>query len=274
METDKPIDVASPHEADLTDNNIQQLLLEAENRLRTIATHSEHPSPRVPQLSHDCVQQSYIRQDDIVTTDPARVNDNLKKSTSTLPHPAQDSPAEKTKPKQRLMQLHQSVLDCAVPMRVLFFIVTLSIINKASMVHRNMVWIGLTSVSIIKEKQTAGADWFNLPKTELTPELKRDLQILRMRSVLDPKRHYKKENGKVQPPQYSQIGTIIEGPGEFFSGRITKKDRKKTFVEEVLASERESRRFESKYQGIQATKKSGKGEYYKNLRAKRHMKGK
>ncbi|KAH8431213.1 Fcf2 domain-containing protein [Aspergillus melleus] len=229
MEPANPIDITSPREADLTDNNIQRLLLEAENRLRTqnpvsIATNSEVPSPRVPQLSHGCVQQSYIRQDDIVTTDSARVNNNLKKNTSTLPFSVTDSLAEKTKPKQ--------------------------------------------------EKQTAGADWFNLPKTELTPELKRDLQILRMRSVLDPKRHYKKENGKVRPPQYSQVGTIIEGPGEFFSGRITKKDRKKTFVEEVLASERESRRFESKYQGIQATKQSGKGLYYKNLRAKRHTKGK
>lgn len=95
-----------------------------------------------------------------------------------------------------------------------------------------------------------------------------------MRSVLDPKRHYKKENGKIRPPEYSQVGTVIEGPGEFFSGRITKKDRKKTFVEEVLASERETHRFESKYQDIQATKRSGKGLYYKNLRAKRATRGK
>ncbi|KAF4272181.1 hypothetical protein KXV22_006185 [Aspergillus fumigatus] len=109
-----------------------------------------------------------------------------------------------------------------------------------------------------KKKPTAGADWFHLPKTELTTELKRDLQLIRMRSVLDPKRHYKKESGKAQPPKYSQLGTIIEGPTEFFSGRIAKKDRKKTFVEDVLALERETKRFASKYREIQISKQSGK----------------
>lgn len=174
------------------------------------------------------------------------------------------------------MQPQQSVLDCAVPMRAIYFIVTLSIIDKVDTTRINAIRSGngLTCAFPPQEKQTAGADWFNMPKTELTPELKRDLQILRMRSVLDPKRHYKKENGKVRPPQYSHMGTIIEGPGEFFSGRVTKKDRKKTFVEEVLASERETHRFKLKYQGIQATKQNGKGLYYKNLRAKRNTKGK
>jgi len=61
------------------------------------------------------------------------------------------------------------------------------------------------------KKATAGSDWYNLPKTNLTPELKRDLQLLRMRSVLDPKRHYKKEGSKPQIPEFSQVGTIIEG---------------------------------------------------------------
>ncbi|GKZ37847.1 hypothetical protein AbraIFM66950_009637 [Aspergillus brasiliensis] len=125
-----------------------------------------------------------------------------------------------------------------------------------------------------KDKPTAGSAWFDLPKTELTTELKRDLQLLRMRSVLDPKRHYKKEGGKVRPPQYSQVGTIIEGPTEFFSGRIAKKDRKKTFVEEALVMERENKRFEAKYKDIQSLKQSGKRSYYKNLRAKRNTRSK
>ncbi|KAL3483580.1 Fcf2 pre-rRNA processing-domain-containing protein [Aspergillus germanicus] len=120
-----------------------------------------------------------------------------------------------------------------------------------------------------KEKPTAGSDWFDLPKTELTPELKRDLQLLRMRSILDPKRHYKKESGKAQLPKYSQVGTIIEGPTEFFSGRIVKRDRKKTFVEEALALEQSTKRFESRYNDVQDKKKSGKKAFYKSLRAKR-----
>ncbi|KAL2809028.1 Fcf2 pre-rRNA processing-domain-containing protein [Aspergillus granulosus] len=120
-----------------------------------------------------------------------------------------------------------------------------------------------------KDKPTAGSDWFDLPKTELAPELKRDLQLLRMRSILDPKRHYKKESGKAQPPKYSQVGTIIEGPTEFFSSRIVKRDRKKTFVEEALALEQATKRFESRYNDVQDKKKSGKKAFYTNLRAKR-----
>lgn len=108
----------------------------------------------------------------------------------------------------------------------------------------------------------------------MTPEFKRDLQLLRMRSVLDPKRHYKKESGKAKPPEFSQVGTIIEGPTEFFSARIAKKDRKKTFVEEAMALERETKRFESKYNDIQSTKRSGKKAYYKDLRSKRGHKSK
>ena len=38
------------------------------------------------------------------------------------------------------------------------------------------------------KKATSGSEWYNLPRTSLTPELKRDLQLLKMRSVLDPKR--------------------------------------------------------------------------------------
>lgn len=103
----------------------------------------------------------------------------------------------------------------------------------------------------------------------MTPELKRDLQLLRMRSVLDPKRHYKKDNSKGNAPEFSQIGTIIEGPTEFFSSRVAKKERKRTFLDEAISVERQSSRFESKYNLIQLSKTSGKKSYYNNLRDRR-----
>lgn len=107
----------------------------------------------------------------------------------------------------------------------------------------------------------------------MTPELKRDLQLLRMRSILDPKRHYKKETSKAHPPEFSQIGTIIESPTEFFSGRIAKRDRKKNFVDETLAIERQTKRFEARYKDVQSTKQSGKKAFYRSLRQKRQSKG-
>jgi len=31
------------------------------------------------------------------------------------------------------------------------------------------------------------------------------------------------------------VGTVIEGPGEYFSSRLTRKERKQTIVDEILA---------------------------------------
>jgi len=120
-----------------------------------------------------------------------------------------------------------------------------------------------------KKKATSGPSWFDMPRTELTPQLKRDLQLIQMRNVLDPHRHYKKEGGKMKAPEYSQVGTIVEGPTEFFTGRIENKKRKRTFVEEVLAGEQETQRFKRKYGELQTKKTSGKKAYYKALKAKR-----
>jgi len=73
----------------------------------------------------------------------------------------------------------------------------------------------------------------------------------------------------MKPPEYSQVGTIVEGPTEFFTGRIENKQRKKTFVEEVLAGEQETGRFKRKYGDLQNKKTSGKKAFYNALKAQR-----
>lgn len=90
-----------------------------------------------------------------------------------------------------------------------------------------------------------------------------------MRNVLDPHRHYKKDSRKGKIPQFSQVGTVIEGPTEFFSGRLNKKDRSKNFVDEAMRGERENGKFKRKYGEIQDAKTSGKKAHYKKLMAKR-----
>ncbi|KAI0395338.1 Fcf2-domain-containing protein [Xylariaceae sp. FL0594] len=120
-------------------------------------------------------------------------------------------------------------------------------------------------------KPDAGPQWFNLPATDLTPELRRDLQLLKMRDVLDPKRHYKKDNSR-GIPQFSQVGTVIPGPTDFFSARVTKKDRKRTLLQDVLETEKETKRFKNKYGEIQAVKTSGKKAHYKKMMQKRYGK--
>ncbi|KAK3003277.1 hypothetical protein RJ639_019252 [Escallonia herrerae] len=98
-------------------------------------------------------------------------------------------------------------------------------------------------------KDTAGKSWFDMPAPTMTPELKKDLQLLKvscqLRGVMDPKRHYKKGDSKSKTlPKYFQasillccpsVGTVIEGASEFFTGRLTKKERKATLAEELLS---------------------------------------
>ncbi|ODQ55676.1 Fcf2-domain-containing protein [Saitoella complicata NRRL Y-17804] len=104
-----------------------------------------------------------------------------------------------------------------------------------------------------KQKQkdaTVGKDWFDMPATELTPGIKRDLQLIKMRNVLDAKRHYRKDNSKTFP-KYFQVGTIVEGPTEYYSARIPKSGRKETILGELLAETDRKEYFKRKYGDIQ-----------------------
>uniref|UniRef100_A0A1E1XC18 Putative acidic 82 kd protein mrna n=1 Tax=Amblyomma aureolatum TaxID=187763 RepID=A0A1E1XC18_9ACAR len=85
-----------------------------------------------------------------------------------------------------------------------------------------------------ERSKTKGPGWFGLPAPEMTDELKRDLEVLRMRHVLDPKRFYKKNDLK-DLPKYFQMGTVMDSAADFYHARVPKKDRKQTMVEELLA---------------------------------------
>lgn len=99
----------------------------------------------------------------------------------------------------------------------------------------------------------------------MTPELKRDLQLLKMRNVFDPKRHYRKENIK-DIPKYFQTGTVIEGPSDFFSGRLSKSDRKNTIIDELVSDRERRAYFKKKFGEIQAVKTSGRKGFYNKLK--------
>nr|CAD7442810.1 unnamed protein product [Timema bartmani]CAD7455686.1 unnamed protein product [Timema tahoe] len=83
-------------------------------------------------------------------------------------------------------------------------------------------------------EKTKGEGWFNMPATEMTDELKHDLEVLQMRSVLDPKHFYKKNDLKVLP-KFFQVGRVVEAPADYYHSRVPKKQRKKTIVEELMA---------------------------------------
>lgn len=108
-----------------------------------------------------------------------------------------------------------------------------------------------------------------MPQTSLSSELKTDLSLVKLRNVLDPHRHYRSDNTRALAPEFTQVGQIIEGPTEYFSSRLPNKERKRTFVEEVLTNEKFTTRFKRKYSEIQASKSSGKKAHYRNLKERR-----
>lgn len=85
-----------------------------------------------------------------------------------------------------------------------------------------------------EREKDAGQNWFSMAKPELTDERRRDLEILKMRKVLDTKTFYKK-NDIQQLPKYFAVGTVVDNATDFYSGRISKKQRKQTLVDELLA---------------------------------------
>jgi Fcf2 pre-rRNA processing. len=85
------------------------------------------------------------------------------------------------------------------------------------------------------------------------------------------KQFFKKDNRKDFVPEYCQVGTIIAGATDGVSGRLTRKERKRTIVEEVLSSDSVSK-YKRKYHEIQEHKKSGRKGYYKKLMAARKRK--
>nr|XP_039269047.1 deoxynucleotidyltransferase terminal-interacting protein 2-like [Styela clava] len=106
-----------------------------------------------------------------------------------------------------------------------------------------------------QQESSAGKDWFNMKPPEMTRDVKRDLEILRMRGVLDPKRFYK-HNDRQTIPRYFQIGKVMDSPADFYSSRVPKKQRKPNLTEELLADAEFQQYQKRKYNEIQMKKKA------------------
>ncbi|KAI5737350.1 hypothetical protein M8J76_012633 [Diaphorina citri] len=115
------------------------------------------------------------------------------------------------------------------------------------------------------ERSKTLKDWYDLPAPELTQQRKNDLEVLKMRSALDTKHFYKKNDLKVLP-KYFQIGQVIESPADFYHSRIPKKHRKKTLVDELLADAEFKNKCKKKYKTIVQE------QTFKTKRVQKHMK--
>lgn len=108
-----------------------------------------------------------------------------------------------------------------------------------------------------KADGTAGSGWFNMVPSELTDELKTDLSVIRNRTYLDPKRFYKSADsttGKVL-----QLGTVIEGSTEYYSSRLSKKERRVNLTEEIMADPATASYAKDKFRTMQRENRGKRG---------------
>ena len=105
----------------------------------------------------------------------------------------------------------------------------------------------------MEREKTKGDDWYGMPATEVTEEIKNDLEVLQMRGALDPKRFYKKNaTGKVLP-KYFQMGQYVDSPLDFYKDRGVSK-KKKSLVDDLMADAEFQRFNKRKYTEIIADK--------------------
>lgn len=74
--------------------------------------------------------------------------------------------------------------------------------------------------------------------------------IIKNRSALDAKRHYKREGKNTALPKYFQVGTIVGGNTDYYN-RVERRQKKDTIVEELLGDAGKTKYFKNKYDKIQ-----------------------
>ncbi|MFH4975003.1 hypothetical protein AB6A40_001712 [Gnathostoma spinigerum] len=117
--------------------------------------------------------------------------------------------------------------------------------------HKPLSLRGAKKLRKAEREKTKGDEWFNMPATSVNEDIARDLEIIQMRSSIDPKAHYRKPDRSVLP-KYFQVGTVIASKADYYSSRLTKKERKRTIVEELIADNEFLAEQKRKYQEIKA----------------------
>ncbi|KAF8635982.1 hypothetical protein AX15_000146 [Amanita polypyramis BW_CC] len=126
-------------------------------------------------------------------------------------------------------------------------------------------------------KKTAGPDWFDLPRpseAEL-PRLYREVEAMRLRNQLDPKRFYRRDEGEGKGikglPNYFSIGTILPTSTPFGTAsadNLPKSNRKRTIVDELVDDAEAKRYAKKKFNELQSVREA-KGK--KTLAAKKAL---
>ncbi|KAJ7600991.1 Fcf2 pre-rRNA processing-domain-containing protein [Mycena floridula] len=113
------------------------------------------------------------------------------------------------------------------------------------------------------KNKTTGPDWFDLPAPSEAdlPRLYREVEALRLRNQLDPKRFYRKDEGEGKGiaglPKHFAIGTIVTTDTPFggaSSDNLTRASRKRTLVDELVDDAEAKRYAKKKFEELQAVR--------------------
>lgn len=113
-----------------------------------------------------------------------------------------------------------------------------------------------------EREKTLGKKWFDMKAPDKDDPARVDMELIQMRGVLDPKRFYKHQDRKAVP-KYFQMGTVVDEGTDFYASRLTKKQRKQTLVEELMADANIRQYNKKKYAELQ-----------QKMRGKKKFKGK
>ncbi|EIW80939.1 Fcf2-domain-containing protein [Coniophora puteana RWD-64-598 SS2] len=131
------------------------------------------------------------------------------------------------------------------------------------------------------KNKTAGAGWFDLPapaEADL-PRLYREVEALRLRNQLDPKRFYRRDEGEGKGikglPKHFAIGTIMPTDSPFggaSADNLARAQRKRTFVDELLDDAESKHYAKKKFQELQTVRGARGRNTLHNKNAKRKPK--
>lgn len=128
-----------------------------------------------------------------------------------------------------------------------------------------------------QKNRTAGRDWFDLPAPEADlPRLYREVDALRLRNHLDPKRFYRKDDGEGKGikglPKHFAIGTIVTSHTPFggaSNDNLPRASRKRTLVEELVEDSEARAYAKRKFEELQQIREAKGGHQQKSKRKKR-----
>lgn len=105
-----------------------------------------------------------------------------------------------------------------------------------------------------------------MPATEITDELRQDMEIIQMRSVLNPTHFYKKNDMKTLP-KYFQVGTVLPSPLDRQKEPGVRISKKRSLVDELLEDAEFQQYNKRKYNEVMAEKKrTGFKKAYKKMK--------